>query len=277
MRGSCEAQWDIIGETMKNHILRSPATMSFLIMFFILPIAALEKPEHLHAGTSAIVASESEPTLQSPVKTQYIFVQRISREILDNFGMFKLIVTVKNTGNQRAEYMSIDVRYINNAGKPLDRRTHFVRASVDPGQTMQLSLPEYSPAGEDGNPRVTAQAIIRPRDTEECSPPPTPTPKTKELTPQKHDLLLLKGKSFTSLNDQMRELTIVLENTGNQIVEDFGVRVRYKNNCGDPLGGIDHYIQASIAPGKTVRMSLPEHSPPGAIGGPSIDVKANLQ
>lgn len=116
-------------------------------------------------GVSSVQASLGEvqqaPLIQNPVNAQSLLIKSKSFTQVDNLGMAKLTVTLTNTGHQRVEWIEISVRYNSTAGELLAGRKHLVRESINPGHTIQVSVPEYIPADDDGQPMVAARPITQ--------------------------------------------------------------------------------------------------------------------
>lgn len=146
---------------MINCCCRSNARVPRLaVTFLLLTVALLGTSLHVEAVQSSFAKSQPEPTLQNPIKTQYVLVKGTSWMEVDN-ELLKLTVTLKNTGNQRVQYFGVRVRYKSKTGEPLGGRGHYIRESIEPGQMIQVSLPEARPPDADGDASVTARAIPR--------------------------------------------------------------------------------------------------------------------
>lgn len=70
-----------------------------------------------------------------------------------------LTISLTNTGNQAIQQFEVLVLYKNKTGGLVGGRGHLVMESVEPGQTKQFTLPEYSPPGDDGSPVITVKPI----------------------------------------------------------------------------------------------------------------------
>jgi len=149
---------------MKNSCLRSDATVSLLVTFLLLPVALFGISFRVEAVEGDRTKSKPESTLQNPIRAPFILVKGTSWTALGtepDMEYLKLAVSLKNTGNKRVEYFGVRVRYKSKIGESLGGRDHYIRKFIDPGQTIQVSLPESRPPDADEETSVTAQAIYR--------------------------------------------------------------------------------------------------------------------
>lgn len=107
---------------------------------------------------------------------------------------------------------------------------------------------------------------------------PDSQPVSTPQDPRNPQNIVVVGTSWTAMSTDMDvdllKLSVTLRNDGNQRVQYFKVRVRYKSKFGEPLGGRDHYMRESINPGQPIQMSLPESRPPDADGKTSVNAMA---
>lgn len=145
---------------MTNSCWRSNAMVSQLVITCSLITAMfLVASFHVEAVQGGPVESQLVPTPYSPInKRQDVLLLGTSWTEYDN-DLLKVTVTLKNNSSQRIQYLGVRIRYKNKSGEPLGGRDHYIRESIDPGQTIQVSLPESRHPDSDRNTSVTAGAI----------------------------------------------------------------------------------------------------------------------
>lgn len=223
------------------------------------PVAWFGTSIEVHAGQSIPAPSQTEPTLRNPVRTEYILVKNLSWDEIHHTDCWTLTVSLQNTGNERVQYYGVRVMYRDKTGTYLGGRNHLVRGPIEPGQSIELSLPEFRPSNEDGNPSVEARAL-RPEefriDHSQASP----------ATTVEH-VLSVKKPSWTELNSTgALSLIVTIENASHTRIEGFAIGVKYKDKTGKLLGGRHHFTIQPIDPGQTFNLLLPERRPPDAEG-----------
>lgn len=145
---------------MTNSCWRSDAMVSQLgIACLLITAMLLVASFGVEAVQGGPADSQSVPSPYSPINQQQdVLLLGTSWTEYDN-ELQKVIVTLKNNSSQRVQYLGVRVRYKSKSGEPLGGRDHYIRKSIDPGQTIQVSLPESRHPDSDRNTSVTAQAI----------------------------------------------------------------------------------------------------------------------